>query len=65
MDKFETQTVTMMVEVQDTGQVPITHDQYGATSDEVSAATNYGGPLVTIVLESPLGLYYIPMLRED
>lgn len=65
MSKFETITVSMMVEVQDTGQVPIIHDQYGATSDEVPNSTNYGGPLQTDVLESPTDRTYLPMIRED
>lgn len=65
MDKFETQPVTMTVTVLNSAVDPITHDQYGATSDEVPASTNYGGPLTVTVL--PLGTEYIylPMVRED
>jgi uncharacterized repeat protein (TIGR01451 family) len=60
MDKFETVIFTMMVTVQDTGMNPITHDQFGAYSDEAPAATVYGGPLVTEVLEAPMAFLYLP-----
>ncbi|MFZ0544579.1 MAG: S8 family serine peptidase [Candidatus Promineifilaceae bacterium] len=65
LDKFETQVVTMTVEVLNTAVDPISHDQFGATSDDVPAATYYGGPLMLTVLPESTMRTYIPMVRQD
>jgi subtilisin family serine protease len=65
MDKFEAQTVSMLVTVTAASGATISHDELGAASDEVPAATYYGGPLLVIVLDPPTDLLYIPMVRED
>jgi hypothetical protein len=62
LSKFESQSVTMVVEVLNSAVDPITHDQFGATSDEVPAATYFGGPLVVIVTEVPTDQIYLPYL---
>jgi hypothetical protein len=68
LGKFEAQSVTMVVEVLDSAVDPITHDQFGATSDEVPTATYYGGPLVVTVLPPPpdyTNFAFLPFLRQD
>lgn len=65
MSKFETEGVSLQVMVQDTGQAPISHEEYGGYSDDVLMSTNYGGPLITQVLESPTDQTYLPMMRFD
>jgi uncharacterized repeat protein (TIGR01451 family) len=65
LDKFEAQGVTMTVMITAPGGSMITHDQFGAASDEVPASTNYGGPLEVLVLDPSTIYLYMPMIRQD
>jgi uncharacterized repeat protein (TIGR01451 family) len=65
MGKFESQVVTMTVTVENSAVDPITHDQFGATSDEVPASTYWGGPLTVTILPAGTEQVFLPMLRQD